>query len=144
MNGRAWIAVALVIAGASPLLSAHVPSVSQRDAHFAKAIVGTWLDPSDAARSETTYRADGQVTLTYCGSDVRPDRGDTVYGAWEVRNGYLRQAVLEPDQGRLPVGMEVADKLISVNQDRHILITEQGEVVIRIRKPARYSAAPCG
>ena len=137
------ITLTLSVALASSPLWAHTVNLSQRDAHVSGALVGTWLDPADNARSEITYHPDGQITMVFCGGDVRPDRGDIVYGAWEVRNGYLRQEVQEPDQGRLPLGLEVTDKVVSVSKDRHILITSEGGVVIRIRKPKRYSGSPC-
>jgi hypothetical protein len=94
------------------------------DAELTRRLVGTWIpDPADKSDlvSTVTYNSDGTgIELVHL-RDQPESAGVRITSRWSIKNGILTlQSVTSSDSRRIPVGLEVKDRIISISDDRFV------------------------
>lgn len=102
-----------------------------------KNVVGTWIvdkqRPGVTLTGADTIVADGsfysKVTLT------RDEKKQEISnrGTWEVKGGQLIETLTHSDYELLPIGVVTSDKIIKVDENEIVYLTEAGETVTRKR-----------
>ena len=103
-----------------------------------KNVVGTWIVDKHrpggvSLTGADTIVADGsfysKVTLT---SDEKKQEISS-RGTWEIKRGQLIETLTHSDYEPLPIGVVTSDKIIKVDENEIVYLTEAGETVTRKR-----------
>lgn len=100
------------------------------DAALTRQLVGTWTnDPAQAGPvvSTTTYNLDGTGVETVRLSSQPESDGVRVTTEWSVKDGVLiLKSVASSDPQRIPAGIELKDRILSISNDRFVFETCDG------------------
>jgi hypothetical protein len=92
------------------------------DAELARRLVGTWItDPADKspAVSTVTYNSDGTGSELVRLREQPESASVRVTTRWSIKEGILTlKSVASSDPEKIPVGLELKDRIISISADR--------------------------
>jgi len=100
------------------------------DAEFKQRLVGTWVsDPADKGQfvSTVTYNADGTGTESVRMRDQPESTAVRVTIRWSINDGILTlKSVTSSDPQRIPPGLELKDRIISISEERFVFEAYEG------------------
>jgi hypothetical protein len=112
------------------LATAGAASLPLDDKEIAKRLVGTWVDEPSEQRpfvSTVTYKADGTGTELVHLREQAEATGVRVTTRWSVTNSILCiRSIATTDPKRIPVGVELKDRVISISEDKFVFEALEG------------------
>ena len=119
--------------------SANEPQKTPSDAAIREKVVGTWIVDLQShngfsIKGTATIVSENKFisTVTVTTGDRREEMG--YEGRWDVKDGFLIETITKSDSRMAPVGMVTRDKVIRVNDQELVYLTEEGKTVTRKRK----------
>jgi hypothetical protein len=105
-------------------------ATTQSDADIASALVGTWMPPlseQTTMHGKATYYRDGHGIELLWPVGQPESTAVRIETRWSVTNRVLIVAcVKSSDPGRVPVGVELKDRILSVTADEYVFEPESG------------------
>jgi hypothetical protein len=100
------------------------------DAELSRRLIGTWVtDPADKGQfvSTATYNADGTGTESVRLRDQSESSSVRLTTRWFIKEGILTlKSMTSSDPQRIPVGLELKDRVISISEDRFVFEADEG------------------
>lgn len=100
------------------------------DAELARLLVGTWItNPDDKSQvvSTITYKSDGTGTESVRLRDQPESTSIVVTTRWSIKDDILSlKSVTSSDPQRIPVGIELKDRIISISENRFVFEAFEG------------------
>lgn len=112
------------------MMFALVTAARADDADLTRRLVGTWIDaPASKAPlvSTVTYNADGSSTASIWERGQPESTGVQITVHWSIKDSILSlKSVTSSDPKRVPVGVELKDRIVSISEDRFVFETFEG------------------
>ncbi len=100
------------------------------DADLTRRLLGTWTDDPTSKSplaSSVTYNADGTSTTSMHPRDQPESTGLQITARWSINDRVLfMKSVNSSDPQKLPAGLELKDRIISISDDRFVFEAFEG------------------
>ncbi len=100
------------------------------DADLTQRLLGTWIDdPASKAPlvSTVTYNADGNSIASMWERGQPESTGVQITVRWSIKDGiFSLKSVTSSDPNRVPVGLELKDRIVSISEDRFVFEALEG------------------
>lgn len=122
----------LLITGLASVLAAE-PKNMPSDFEIRQQVVGTWTVDMPPIKGTVTIASDGRfisqgtINLANNTLNIRYE------GSWRIEDGILIEEITKSDSELLPVGHITRDKIIHINDNELVYLTESGKTITRER-----------
>jgi len=106
----------------------------QADREFKKSIIGTWKISDKSLEGRITYFKDGRAEASAIYKRSNQPVNVFVKGAWEIKKNKLIMRVRKSSHpGIIPLGTATMDDIVSITDDKLLLISEDNVRLERLR-----------
>ena len=135
---RTFILILIILASGVIPASGSMHSKIDKGQYLSASIIGRWsakdINSNFTLESATDYNPDGSTEMVAHITTQNEHITITVKGTWKISNRKLIVKATESSHPQiLPVGVVTEDEIVSISSDKMILISEDGERLVRDR-----------